>query len=264
MNEQRKETIQKENRRYRRILLLVCLAAVVVGLLVGIGAVLVQMFDVTSEELFSDLIVLQAAVAVMWLTLIVTIVLNLHFRCQAKTLGVDNGGDWEAAERKLGAAMAVSAIQMVLVFTCFGIGGSQLQLLLWDGGMELGEYLFLLPVIVAGMAVCVIFSSVSQRQIVDQLREQNPEKQGSVYQFNFQKVWLQSCDEAEQLQIYRAGYRAYQAGVYTCLGLWLAVVIANLMGWLRWDSIFLVGVIWLVLQSVYAWNSRTGMPAAAG
>ncbi len=108
------------------------------------------------------------------------------------------------------------------------------------------------------------YSSVSQRQIVDQLREQNPEKQGSVYQFNFQKVWLQSCDEAEQLQIYRAGYRAYQAGVYTCLGLWLAVVIANLMGWLRWDSILLVGVIWLVLQSVYAWNSRTGMPAAAG
>lgn len=32
----------------------------------------------------------------------------------------------------------------------------------------------------------------------------------------------------------------------------------------HYRRILLVGVIWLVLQSVYAWNSRTGMPAAAG
>ncbi|MCC8183112.1 MAG: DUF3169 family protein, partial [Clostridiales bacterium] len=248
MNEQRKENIQKENRHYRRILLLVCLAAVVVGLLVGVGMILVQICGVTPEELFSDLTVLWAAVAVMWLTLIVTIALYICFYRQAKALGVDNGGDWEAAERKLSAAMATSAIQMVLVLTCFGIAAAQLQRLLWDYGMEAGEYLFLLPVIVVGMAVCLIFSSIAQRRVVDQLREQNPEKRGSVYQFNFQKVWLQSCDEAEQLQIYRAGYQAYKAGVYTCLGLWLAAVIGNLMGWLRWDSILLVGVIWLVLQ----------------
>ena len=51
------------------------------------------------------------------------------------------------------------------------------------------------------------------RFIVELEKKLNPEKKGDVIETNFSKKWEDSCDEAQKMIIYEAGYRAYRAGM---------------------------------------------------
>ena len=87
------------------------------------------------------------------------------------------------------------------------------------------------------------------------LEEINPEKKGSVYDLKFQKTWIASCDEAEQLQIYRAAFRAYTAMNYAALGMFLVCFI----GMLSWNfgllPLTMVLFVWLTGVIVYGVES---------
>lgn len=55
--------------------------------------------------------------------------------------------------------------------------------------------MFLLALV---MLIVTIFASViQQKNAVDFLKIVNPEKSGSVYDMNFQKKWIESCDEMD-------------------------------------------------------------------
>lgn len=80
-----------------------------------------------------------------------------------------------------------------------------------------GEMLFLTLSIIA-----------LQRRVVDLTRRFNPEKQGSVYDFKFQKKWLASCDEAERQRIGQAAYSSFLVSSRTSMIVWIAMVLVNL------------------------------------
>ena len=80
-----------------------------------------------------------------------------------------------------------------------------------------GEMLFLTLSIIA-----------LQRRVVDLTRRFNPEKQGSVYDFKFQKKWLASCDEAERQRIGQAAYSSFLVTSRTSMIVWIAMVLVNL------------------------------------
>ena len=94
-----------------------------------------------------------------------------------------------------------------------------------------------------------------QKKIVELIKKLNPEKQGNIFDKNFQKEWLASCDEAQQLVIYKASFKAYKAVVNTCKILW----IVTLIGMLTFDTglfpVFCVTVIMVVMQVSYALES---------
>lgn len=100
--------------------------------------------------------------------------------------------------------------------------------------------------------VGIAISIVLQQQSVDFTKEMNPEKHGSVYDKKFAKKWLESCDEAEQLIIYKASYKAYQTTNMLCIGLWL--VLTMLGYFLRTGLLAIVIVItfWAVINIAYS------------
>ena len=74
---------------------------------------------------------------------------------------------------------------------------------------------------IAGVAISMVLSVVLQQKIIDFVKEMNPEKKGSVYDLKFQKKWMDTCDEAEQLQIYKASYKAYRKVNSLCITLFV-------------------------------------------
>ena len=63
----------------------------------------------------------------------------------------------------------------------------------------------------------------------------NPEKKGSVYDTNFQKKWIESCDENEQRKIGAAAMRSFRMVNNVCVVLWVILVFFSL--------VYLVGIL---------------------
>lgn len=105
-------------------------------------------------------------------------------------------------------------------------------------------------------AVCFLVSMgatiVLQQKIVDLTRRINPEKQGSVYDVNFQKKWLDSCDELERAQIGQASFHAYKITSGACSIAWLVLVILGFVTDIGLLPILVVILLWGVLQVSYA------------
>lgn len=107
------------------------------------------------------------------------------------------------AESRLNWVLLFAAVTMVLNFFLLSAAPySQLP-----HGAPVGVAAFLLSI----AAVLVV-----QQKAVDLTRRINPEKQGNVYDMDFQKKWLESCDEAEKQQIGQAAYRVYRAVGTAC------------------------------------------------
>lgn len=259
MKNERKEEIRREDRKWSWKFALILVASLFVGCLAGAGLGVLEDIDQAWLDWLSGCAAPLGALAVLWLTLIVTLVIALVDCRQAKQLAqtansTDNG--WEIVERKQGAALTATTVQVVVVYTCFGITAA--------GGMQavqadlLDPILFLIALALnlLGLVLSMVSSMMIQRWVVNSIKEQNPEKRGSVFQVNFNKVWMKSCDEAELSQIYRSGFQAYRAGHYACLAVWLVTVLAGMIGWLNWGAILAVGVIWLVLQVTYCVSAR--------
>lgn len=106
-----------------------------------------------------------------------------------------------------------------------------------------------------GLIAVMVATVIAQNRIVNFTKEINPEKKGSVYDLKFRKTWIASCDEAEQLQIYRAAFRAYTAMNYAALGMFLVCFI----GMLSWNfgllPLTMVLFVWLTGVIVYGVES---------
>lgn len=88
-------------------------------------------------------------------------------------------------------------------------------------------------------------------QAVTLEKKLNPEKNGSTLDVNFHKKWMDSCDEAEKLMIWQAGFAAYKAGNMVCSVMWIVIFILQTV--LRFGIVpmICVGVFWLTLNTAY-------------
>ena len=149
----------------------------------------------------------------------------------------------ERADRTLSWGMVWTSAAQLLGFLLFGITASLLPL-----GYIRAESM-LLPAV--GMIALMFAVIAVQRRIVDLTRRINPEKQGSVYDFQFRKKWLASCDEAERQRIGQAAYRSYAVTSYACLFVWLALVMVNVLVPIGPLPIIAVMVPWALGQFTY-------------
>jgi len=105
---------------------------------------------------------------------------------------------------------------------------------------------------VAGLVLSMVVAMVASVKIVNFEKEMNPEKKGSAYDFDFQKKWLASCDEAEKLVNYKASFAAYKSVNIACMVLWMLCMYGMTI-W-KWDNVpvLMVGAIWLTSYISYS------------
>lgn len=127
-----------------------------------------------------------------------------------------------------------------------------INFLLFSAAVEIGEHTevsrawvtLCVGLFFFGLALFITFTKL----VVDLRKRLNPEKRGSVFDLRFQKDWEASCDEAEKLLLYRAGYRAYRAGGVACLVLWLLSFFGQTLLHCGLYPSLTVCIIWLVLE----------------
>lgn len=155
---------------------------------------------------------------------VLTIALTIFIRqstasAKIKTIALmaeDNSDELEKIEKKQLLNLWIANSLFILHFFFFSItifmskksGGSPTQILIMT--------LTVTTVLVAGTLTII----KTQQKIIDLLKVMNPEKQGSIYDFKFNKKWEESSDEAELMKTYRAGYKAYKAVTNFLLILW--------------------------------------------
>lgn len=103
--------------------------------------------------------------------------------------------------------------------------------------------------------VSLVLMTLLQQKVVDLTRRMNPEKEGSVYDTKFRKRWLNSCDEAERAQIGQAAYQAFVVTTTACGVIWVILVMLNVTMGTGLLPVFVVLVIWGVLQTSYILTS---------
>ena len=125
----------------------------------------------------------------------------------------------EQADEQLSWAMMLENLTMIVSFFCFSVGTAGII----DG--QLRRLVLLLVLFIAVLALAVLL----QQKTVDLVKEMNPEKKGSVYDEKFQKIWWESCDEAERRQIGQASYKAYITASKFCPYFWSALFLGNMI-----------------------------------
>ena len=90
-----------------------------------------------------------------------------------------------------------------------------------------------------------------QQKCVDTAKQTNPEKKASVYDMQFQKKWLEDCDEAEKLMIGKCAFKAYAATNAVCTVLAIVLAVCALVFDIGFLPSLTVCLVWIVNLSVY-------------
>lgn len=248
----------------KRLLVMVCLCAAAGGV---IGFFLMFARDWISENIGIKDEAIQSYLGLISLAVYVAgtiflFVMAFFQYSRAKKLAVSWNGEDEAVmdaiEKKQNLAMLWNNMLMIFFFLFFalviGVSGIfELARTIETGIPELSMFRIIaffgsVPTLFMG----VILYMVIYKCVFDLQKKLNPEKQGSVYDFQFDKKWEESCDEAQKQMMYKAGYKAFRAGNMTCLGFWLISIFG--LGFFQTGvfPVVCICAIWLALNISYS------------
>lgn len=240
------ENRREDKRAFKKFIVALVLAAIAGGF-IGAGS----MWLARVSDGMAEAVLIFMSVAAPFGNLLLAVLLLLWYavvlRRLRKRFLLWDGEDEElinGIEHKLSLGMIATGVGTVLSFFFLAAGVYVLDL----PGVDM--YDIMTPVrlgaLLGGLVCVTAVNTFLQKELVNFTKEINPEKQGSVYDIKFQKTWMKSCDEAEQAQIYKAGYFAFQMGSVSCLILFVFCF----TGMVAWDyglvPVTMVLLIWLI------------------
>lgn len=237
-----------ENRKALPKFFLSILSAGLLGGVIGLFVGLSNIFGLDAGALSAKAEVLLRAV-LPWGTPVFTAVLSggalWFYRAAGKKISAWDGGDESGAsmdaENLLSWMMLLSAVQLLAALFFFAAAIHYSVKSGLTGTLYHVAWLFLS----CGLAV------FEQQKAVDLTKRMNPEKRGSVYDMQFQKKWLECCDESERQQIGQAAYHTYQTTSRVCLWMWVALVVLDMIFGFGVLPSFIVLLVLGVMQTVY-------------
>jgi len=177
-------------------------------------------------------------------SVIATIVAYVLYRKSRKAYETWDEEDDEVMdkiERNLSLALTAPNLALIFTYVATAIGLSQLPVFFEEGEFAIVKSILLLT----GIIFSLVMTFVLNGKVVSFEKEMNPEKKGNIYDFNFQKKWMESCDEAEKLVAYKCAFASYKMTQNVCSLLILVCMLGMSNG--QWGNapVLMVGVIWL-------------------
>lgn len=230
--------------------IIVCICALIGGFLCGfIGAFIGDHYSGNIVDGIQNLMSVCVPVIFIGANVIVYAICFSNYFKAKKLADEWDGWDEEVideAEKKLGIALAPSNILTVVNFFFYAAMMYISELGVDDlGNIEMG---------VLGIGVfivSIVLMTVLQKLVIDLLKKINPEKEGNVFDTEFNKKWVDSCDEAQKQMIFEASYIAYKATNMVCMVMWAISLITMLTFDTGIFPVFCVSVIWLTLITSY-------------
>ena len=251
MSSNRVEEIKKEDKKAFKGFAIMMVISAIVGAIIGSGSIYLQehMGNNLSDFLLNALMMITpyASLVLSILVIVVSVVIYSNSR---KKLKLWNQSDEQEEiidniEEKLSYVLLFASVNLIIGFFFFGAGMG----LLSDDSYGKAILFFF------GFIVCVVSTVLIQNKVVNLEKEINPFLNGSVYDFKFSQKWLDSCDEAIKLNVYKSSFKAHKSVTNTCLILWIVCV----LGYSFFDfgimPLVMVTIIWLVQTVSYCIES---------
>ena len=203
---------------------------------------LAKAVDVVKDVVLQSFPVLFMIVAVLSIVIPTIAYIRCHKMYQKLQADRDNDELWDRLENALNGPMITStlfSIANVCLFLCFVYGAVTAKM-----DERYGK-----TVVLIGLAVFVI-STVMEilipHLVVKIEKELNPEKKGNVLDSKFREVWMDSCDEAQQLIVYKSAYKAFSNTNIVCI--WLIAITFVCAMLFKTDilSMIVVCLIWFI------------------
>jgi len=151
----------------------------------------------------------------------------------------------QSGKKALNFALSFNMTFTVLNFMVFGSGFSREMPI---SVMLIGLALFVVTMITTTF---VEYNSIRTLQKYDSRLKGDPSK------FNFHKEYLKSCDEAEQLEIYKSAYKSFQATKLVGIICLLIATIGNMLLDTGILPVALTGIMLLALIVTYSGHAMT-------
>lgn len=241
---------KKEDKKQFKPFIIIMIICVIVGIGVGkLSHIIENDLESIKEAMAHAEVVLAYVLPSLFLfiNIVELIFVSGLVRKQEKRLKEWDGEDEEILddiERKLDLPLnltnAVQILGMFLFAACIHIHIS----------VELPKLIFRLVLIdfVASLIICIM----SQKRMVNLVKVMNPEKNGSIYDVDFNKKWVESCDEAQKMLLYKASYRAFRVSMGMCCCLWVVCIMTDFAFHTGLFPIALVLLIWFVQVLTYS------------
>ncbi len=243
---------KKKERSDKRILLTFILTIAACG---GIGYFFGMITAKTEEtdtftqaaEMMKDAVMQSFPVLFMIVAVLSIIIPTIgYIRCHKmyQKLQADRDNDelWDRLENALNGPVITStlfSIANVCLFLCFVYGAVTAK-----SDERYGK-----TVVLIGLAVFVIstvMGIVIPHLVIKIEKELNPEKKGNVLDSKFREVWMDSCDEAQQMMVYKSAYKAFSNTNMVCI--WLIAITFVCAMLFKTDilSMIIVCLIWFI------------------
>lgn len=188
-----------------------------------------------------------------WLMLAVAVIMPVIsiplYRRAKKLLGTWDGEDEAVSDAIDGLlAIVIWITGAALIVSYFLIAAS------YSGGFAMfhsAEKTVPLFVSMGAFIGIMIEAVLIQQKCVDAAKKTNPEKTASVYDVNFHKKWMDSCDEAEKLVIGKCAFKAYCATNTACTLLAIVLAISALIFGIGFLPSLVVCAVWIINHTVY-------------
>ena len=189
-----------------------------------------------------------ASPIIVWVSLIAVAIIAYRLYHQANVLfknwDQEDEESIEIAEHKLDLALLFSTINLCIA--CAFVAPIFL-ILQQETTTAIIQSIVLLVGFISSLAISIFI----HQKVVDLTCKINPEKKGSVYDMNFKKNWLKTCDENEIAKIGSASFKAYSAMNIASFIIWFILIVLYPIFDFGILPIFLVMVIILVGNMVY-------------
>ena len=255
MNSNRVKEIKKEDKKaFKSFIIIMIISAIAGGILGGMSIYFKDSLSENRTDFIMSILGAITPFASVVLSLLVIITSSIVYKKLTKELKIWNESDEEdmidKIEEKLSYILLLSSVNLIMGFFFFGVGFA-----LPSDYLDINLDIVKILSFFGGFILCVASSILIQKKFVNLEKEINPMLKGSVYDTKFSEKWIDSCDEAIKMNIYKSSYKAYRAVTNTCLILWLVCV----LGYNVWDfgimPLFIVTIIWLVQTVAYCLES---------
>lgn len=238
---------KKDDKKNLVILLILTLVCAVVGYFVGMIIAKLQKagygMPKFTEEVIGNLAIVMPIVFLA-LNIILAIIAFICIRKSKKEFKLWDGEDEDVAERmenRVSVPLYMSSLVLIVNMFLFSVC---VNLDINSKFSEKNEDLLMLANTVV-LILSYIVVIIVQKKIIDFTKDMNPEKEGSIFDAKFTEKWENSCDEAQKLQIYKAGYAGYKATSGVCMFLWIVCLMADLFANVGLLPMTMVFVIWI-------------------
>lgn len=189
-----------------------------------------------------------------YVAIIFTIILSIisfalynRSKKMVNTQDIDDEDVHKQVEKKLSTSLLFTSINSIFSYMMFGIAFYCMVM------RESFDKICIISIAFAfiGFIFQTVSSSINQQKIVNLEKEMNPEKKGSVYDFQFHKKWMNSCDEAERFYAYKCAFSAYRATQTVCMVLSMVLTLLGMVFPIGLLPLICVIIIWGVSTVVY-------------